>query len=157
MEVKDYSKVYPKISNVLLYKKGWYNPNTGSLLGDLRVMLSMDGYSSNEKFITDQDIYNIIFRFYEEYMIFAIKNDIEFCNPLYGIVTGTYHNCYSDKPFVENMIREILAKLSWLPISQLKLPCPHYDKYTPKPNFWKPGMTYAYMNKYAQNIWNKNG
>lgn len=146
----DFLKEYPRISNVILGRKHWYCPKTGSFMGDLKVLLKMDGYST--EYMDEDDVFNIIVQFYEEYVIWAIKNDKHLPNhPITDIFRPYNWNAYkmSDK---ENTIRNILATFLMLGRDDILLPVPHYDKNTPKPSFYKPGMTYKYMNKYAQEI-----
>lgn len=146
----DFLKEYPRISNVILGRKHWYCPKTGSFMGDLKVLLKMDGYST--EYMDEDDVFNIIVQFYEEYVIWAIKNDKHLPNhPITDIFKPYNWSAHkmSDK---ENTIRNILAAFLMLGRDDILLPVPHYDKNTPKPSFYKPGMTYKYMNKYAQEI-----
>jgi len=151
----DYSKEYFPLSNLILWRKGWYQWSAGNwsdikpVMKDIREMLRYDGYPV--KFISDDDIFNLIIRKYDEYFLWAYSNNVPgFYNPVLSIVTGTYHNIYPDLPFKYRMVLEILAKLAWTETKYLKLKCPHYDKHTYKIGCYKSGMTYAWMNKHAQ-------
>lgn len=146
----DFLKEYPRLSNVILGRKHWYCPKTGSFMGDLKVLLKMDGYST--EYMDDDDVFNIIVQFYEEYTIWAIKNNKLHNNHPISVLFSPYNwNAYkmSDK---ENAIQHMLASFLLLGKDEIKLPTPHYDKHTPKPSFYKPGMTYKYMNNYAWEI-----
>lgn len=146
----DFSKQFPRLSHVILGRKHWYCPKTGSFMEDLKVLLKMDGYST--EYMDEDDIFNIIVNFYEEYVIWAIKNDkLRSSHPISELFKPYNWNSFkmSDK---ENTIQNMLALFLTLDNTEILLPVPRYNKHTPKPSFYKPGMTYKYMNKYAQEI-----
>lgn len=146
----DFLKQFPRLSHVILGRKHWYCPNTGSFMGDLKVLLKMDGYST--EYMDEDDVFNIIVQFYEEYVIWAIKNNkLRNSHPISELFKPYNWNSFkmSDK---ENAIQNMLALFLTLDNTEILLPCPHYDKHTPKPSFYRPGMTYKYMNEYAKEI-----
>lgn len=153
--MKDFSKEPIRIGHVILWRKGWYKHTANdweyeATMKDIREMLKYDGYEP--QFLSDKDVMHIIFIAYDEYFKWAYKNDVPgFYDPLMGVITGTYHNCYSDKnPFMFNVMLEVLAKFAWTETRYLKLPTPTYNKNTYKIGFWKPGMTYKWMNEYVK-------
>lgn len=158
--MKDFSKEPIRIGHVILWRKGWYEwkckdfHNEKEVLKDIREMLKYDGYQT--EFMSDDEIYQIIFRVYDEYFIWAFQNEVPgFYEAVSSIVTGTYHNIYKTNNFRFNMLLEILAKFAWVDPKYLKLPCPYYDKKHYKIGTYKNGMTYKYMNKVAKQQFNK--
>lgn len=150
----DFLKEYPRIAHVILGRKHWYCPKTGSFMKDLKVLLKMDGYSAD--YLDDTDVFNIIVNFYEEYVIWAIQNGrLRHSHPISELFRPYNWNAFkmSDQ---ENTLRNILSFFLMLDKDDILLPTPHYDKHTPKPSFYKPGMTYAYMNKYAKEVFEGN-
>lgn len=158
--MKDFSKEPIRIAHVILWRKGWYQHTSNnwdyeSTMLDIREMLKYDGYEP--QFMSDKDVMEIIFRAYDEYFKWAYINDVPgFYDPLMGVITGTYHNCYRENSVGFNIMLEILAKFAWTETKYLKLPTPHYDKNTYKIGCYKPGMTYTWMNKHTKEIF-ENG
>ena len=157
--MKDFSKETIRIGHVILWRKGWYQHtandwNYEATMKDIREMLKYDGYEP--QFLSDKEVMDIIFRAYDEYFKWAYLHDVPgWYDPLTGVITGTYHNCYSSNPFMFNVILEILAKFAWTDSQYLKLPIPVYNKNTYKIGCYKPGMTYTYMNKHAKEVFEK--
>ena len=157
--MKDFSKEPIRIAHVILWRKGWYLHSGQTweyetTMKDIREMLKYDGYEP--QFLNDKEIIDIIFRAYDEYFKYAFLNDVPgWYDPLMGVIRGTYHNVYRDNCTDFNIMLEILAKFAWTESKYLKLPTPHYDKNTYKIGCWKPGMTYAWMNKHAKECFEK--
>ena len=153
----DYSKEIINIANVILYRKGWYlhtGTDKKSVMKDLKEMLGYDGYPKSH--LDENDIYRIIFTAYDNFCKYAWVYKVPgFEYPLSSITTGTYHNIGKENDFKFNLLLEILAKFAFIESKYLKLPAPKYGKHRYKIGHYKPGMTYAYMNKYAKEIFEK--
>lgn len=155
--MQDYLKEPIAISNVLLWRLGWYkwSGNTKeSILNDIKLMLELDGYCG--KSFSEDDVYFIITNQYEEYAKWAIKNDIPgWYRPVSELMRGTYQRLYPERGFLFNAMMEMLSMFSNTEKKYLCIKKPIYGKGYPVSNDWKPGMTYKTMQKEADRVWSQ--
>ena len=123
----DFSKEPINIAHVILWRKGWYqwkshNWDYDPVMSDIREMLKYDGYEP--QFLSNKDIFDIIFRAYDEYFKWAYLHDVPgWYDPIMSIARGTYHNIFHKYSFEFNMLLEVLAKFAWTESKYLVLLC----------------------------------